>query len=116
MVQQAFDSMYDDIEQNYTVELANEFGRRDSPHARTLGFYMEVPSGLIREGEVVTLTAQVVDQDNALSRTSIQFTAAADDIRPEVITDFRRRAAIDVEPRIRLARFNDQKLARRPRG
>jgi len=83
-VVQAFAAMYDAIEQNYTVELADEYGSLKSPYAKQLAYTMAVPAGLIRFNEPVTLTAQVRDSDNAVGRHEITFLGAADEINPEV--------------------------------
>ena len=83
-VVQAFAAMYDGIEQNYTVELADEYGSIKSPYARQLAFTMAVPAGLIRFNEPVTLMARVKDSDNAVNRHEITFLGAADEINPEV--------------------------------
>ncbi|HEY9199158.1 MAG TPA: Ig-like domain-containing protein, partial [Gammaproteobacteria bacterium] len=83
-IQQAYASIYDDMEQNYSVETADEYARSDSPFALQSGYILQVPSGLIRENETVTLTAIIRDSDNAVARHEITFQAAADEINPEV--------------------------------
>jgi len=83
-VVQAFGAMYDAIEQNYTVELAEEYGNLGSPYAKQLAYTMAVPAGLIRFNEPVTLMARVRDSDNAVNRHEITFLGAADEINPEV--------------------------------
>jgi len=85
IVSQAFDSMYDDIEQNYSVDLANDFGQVDSPYALKTGFFMEVPAGLIKQGEPVIISAIIRDSDNAVARHEVEIVVAPDDINPEII-------------------------------
>ena len=84
-IDQAFASIYDDIEQNYTIELANEYGNRNSPNSIQAGTYVAVPQGLITTSEPVTITALITDSDGAVGRHSITIQAAPDDINPEVI-------------------------------
>ncbi|HED40633.1 MAG TPA: hypothetical protein ENJ13_09420, partial [Chromatiales bacterium] len=85
VISQAFNSIYDDIEQNYTIELANDFGREDSPYAIKKGFFMEIPAGLIKLGEPVAISAIIRDSDNAVARHDIEILVAADVIIPEVV-------------------------------
>src|SRR5690606_16029817 len=60
------------------------FGRSDSPNALKQEFAFAVPSGLLRADEEIVLTAQIEDVDHAIGRHEIRFTAARDDINPEV--------------------------------
>ncbi|MFC1748126.1 Ig-like domain-containing protein, partial [Pseudomonadota bacterium] len=84
VIEQAFASIYDDIEQNYSVDIANEVARRSSRFAMETGYVMQVPSGLVRANEPVTITALIRDSDNAVARHEVTFLAAADEINPEV--------------------------------
>ncbi|WP_435104212.1 Ig-like domain-containing protein [Arhodomonas sp. AD133] len=84
VILQAFDALYDRIEADYGVAMADEYGRRDSPYAEEKAFVMGVPAGLIEFNEPVTLTAIVRDADNAVGRHEITFDGVADNINPEV--------------------------------
>jgi hypothetical protein len=83
-VTQAFSAMYDRIEHNYGAQMANDFGRRESPYAQMRTFVMQVPSGLVRFNETVELLALVKDSEASVGRHLVSFYGAADDINPEV--------------------------------
>ncbi|MCG8435138.1 MAG: Ig-like domain-containing protein, partial [Gammaproteobacteria bacterium] len=83
-IEQAFDSMFDDIEANYSVALADEFGRRNSPFAVETGFVMSIPSGLVRSNEPLEIKALIRDSDGAVARHEIEMEVAADEINPEI--------------------------------
>ncbi len=83
-VRQAFDSIYDSMEQKYTADLAEEYGRIDSPYARQLVFAMSIPSGLIRADEPVAIKAIAKDSDNSFGRDEITIFAIADETYPEI--------------------------------
>ena len=84
VIEQAFEHMYDAIERDYTVDIADDYGTRDSPYALEQGFVMSVPAGLIRFNETITLTAQITDSDGAIGTHEIGIVGAADEINPEV--------------------------------
>src|SRR5690606_36898175 len=63
VIEQAFNDIYDSLEEKYTVDIANEFGRSDSPYAISRSFLFGIPAGLIRDNESITLTAQIKDSD-----------------------------------------------------
>ncbi|MDA8142310.1 MAG: Ig-like domain-containing protein, partial [Desulfobacteraceae bacterium] len=84
VVQQAFESMYDSIESDYSVDMADDYGRIDSPYALKSAYVMNVPSGLIRNNETVEIVAVVKDSEGAVGRHRITFFGAADEIKPEV--------------------------------
>ncbi|RFA32307.1 hypothetical protein CAL65_20005 [Alkalilimnicola ehrlichii] len=85
VIEQAFASIYDEIESRYSIALANEHGRRNSPNADMRTLIMAVPSGMVRYNEELTLTAVMRDSDGAVGRHEISINVAADEIRPEVI-------------------------------
>jgi len=80
----AFNEMYDSIERQYSVRMAEEYGKIDSPYASVSSFLMEIPSGLLRSNESVQLFAKVTDSDNAQGFHEIHFYAAEDNIKPEI--------------------------------
>jgi len=82
-IEQAYAAMYDSIEHAYSIELADEHGRRSSPNATRLGFVMNVPAGLVRFNEPLKLEALIRDSDGAVGRHAIDMIVAADEIRPE---------------------------------
>ncbi|NOX26701.1 MAG: hypothetical protein GXP21_00660, partial [Gammaproteobacteria bacterium] len=84
IVNQAFDSIFDDFERNYTIDVAEQHGRVDSPNSLFYSATYAVPSGLIRFNEDITLTAQIEDVDGARAVDTITFIGAADDINPEI--------------------------------
>lgn len=84
VIQQAFAEIYDEIEQNYTVDMADDYGNRTSPYAMEKAFVLNVPSGLIRFNEPVNISVLIRDSDNAVARHEITMIAAADEINPEV--------------------------------
>ncbi|HEX6549757.1 MAG TPA: Ig-like domain-containing protein, partial [Gammaproteobacteria bacterium] len=83
-IQQGFNSMYDDIEKTYGVDMANSYGRPDSPYAEQEGFILAVPAGLVRYGEPLKLTAVVHDADGSVGRHEITINVDQDTINPEV--------------------------------
>ncbi|MGD8913820.1 MAG: Ig-like domain-containing protein, partial [Candidatus Thiodiazotropha sp.] len=68
----------------YSLDIAEEYGQRSSPYSLEGSFAMQVPSGLIKFDESVTLLALIRDSDNAIARHEIQIEAEADEINPEV--------------------------------
>ena len=76
IISPAFASIYDDIEQNYSVDFANDYGRVNSPFSIRKGCYMQVPAGLIKLNEPVTISAIIRDSDNAVARHDIEIQAA----------------------------------------
>ncbi|MGH8373185.1 MAG: Ig-like domain-containing protein, partial [Gammaproteobacteria bacterium] len=83
-IQQGFAAMYDDIEKTYGVDMANSYGRADSPYAVQEGFILAVPAGLVRYGEPLKLTAVVHDADGSVGRHEITIDVAQDTINPVV--------------------------------
>ena len=94
-VQQAFASMYDDIEKNYSVDMADSYGFSNSPYAIEQEYHMSIPAGLVRFNEPVKLTAVITDSDGAVSRHEITLNVAPDTINPEVAIT---KPAIDYGP------------------
>ena len=84
VINQAFDEIYDGLEQNYSVEVAQSYGLRKSPFSVLGGYTAPIPSGLIKANETVTLLALIRDSDNAIARHEITINAAPDEINPEV--------------------------------
>ena len=85
IVNQSFESIYDRFEANYDVEVADLYGHRNSPYAVEAGYVLQVPEGLIRYNEPLTLTAYVYDSDGAVGSSKVTFNVAADLIKPEPI-------------------------------
>jgi len=83
-IEQAFASMYDSIERRYSVDLARAYGKRESPHAVHASGRLNVPSGLIRSIEPVTVRVVLRDSDNAQAQHSVTFHAVSDIINPEI--------------------------------
>src|SRR5262249_31091973 len=75
---------YDDIQQHYSLDLANAYGRSTSPYALRLGSVVAVPSGLIRASEPVRLSAVICDSQGAANRHEIGFQAPARTIAPRI--------------------------------
>ncbi|HEY3484817.1 MAG TPA: Ig-like domain-containing protein, partial [Ilumatobacteraceae bacterium] len=82
---QAFDSMYDSIEERYGPTMANLYGRRESPFAGETFFVANVPSGLIRFNEPVLIEVEIRDAQGAVGKHELTYLAAADEINPELV-------------------------------
>jgi hypothetical protein len=82
-IAQGYASIYDAFEHNYDVATAELYGHAGNPYAIETGFYLEVPDGLIRHGEDLTLTAHVYDAEGAVGTHELQFQVAPDLIKPE---------------------------------
>jgi len=84
IIMQAFAEIYDEIESRYTIDMANDYGTRNSPWAQEQSLVIEVPAGLIRSNEPVLIRAVVEDSDGAGGSDEVVMIAAADEINPEV--------------------------------
>jgi hypothetical protein len=81
---QALDSIYDAFEYKYSIDIADEFGRRTSPNLLHTAAVYSVPVGLIEYNETITLEARIKDSDSAIATDQTTFIGAADEINPEV--------------------------------
>jgi len=84
VIQRALNSIYDALEDKYSVAVADEVANINNPNLMERTAVFSLPSSLIRANEDIVLTAQVRDSDGAIGTSEIRFIGAADQINPEI--------------------------------
>ncbi|MCU0661938.1 MAG: IPT/TIG domain-containing protein, partial [Myxococcota bacterium] len=79
---QAFDSMYDSIASQYSTELAEEYGRRNSPHAGFYSGHIDIPAGAYDQSESLELMAVITDASGVTNSHTIKLKIEPDRIKP----------------------------------
>ncbi|WP_215426482.1 Ig-like domain-containing protein [Agarivorans albus] len=83
-INQAIEEMYDEYERKYSVSIAEQFAKKNSPNLTTKRFLLKVPATVYQRNDQIELTATVTDSDDALGKHSISVIAAVDEINPEI--------------------------------
>ena len=82
--QAGFLDIYDTFAVNYSQQQASQHGTWGSPGSVRARGVIEVPSGLLRANEPVTITALIQDVDGVSNSHEVTYLAVPDIIKPEV--------------------------------
>ncbi|NQZ12561.1 MAG: hypothetical protein HRT35_35860, partial [Algicola sp.] len=84
VVEQAYQSIYDEFERKYGVNVAEDYATVLSPNKLEKVWILNIPASLIVANNPVVITARVEDEDNAVGTDEITIIGAVDEINPEV--------------------------------
>ncbi|WP_198590469.1 Ig-like domain-containing protein, partial [Shewanella sp. 10N.286.52.B9] len=80
---QLLEEIYDDFEHNYGLNIAEDYARSDANNILIAEYIVAVPIEVIGANQNVTLTAEIIDRDQAIGSDEIQFVGAEDEIKPQ---------------------------------
>ncbi|MCW8997311.1 MAG: Ig-like domain-containing protein, partial [Kangiellaceae bacterium] len=81
----ALNEIYDEFEENYGENIADDFARKESDFVKKFGWTLELPTSLINADEEFILTVRITDADNAIGTDEITVIGIQDRDAPESI-------------------------------